>query len=109
MKKALKFSKNLIPLIEDGTKTATWRLWDDKDLKVGDKIDFLESGSLRYVVTCKVIKVLEKSLGSLTNEDKKGHEPFTSDEEMYQTFANYYSKDVNPSTIVKIVWFEKVI
>lgn len=30
--KVLKFSENLVPLILSGQKTATWRMFDEKDL-----------------------------------------------------------------------------
>jgi len=40
--KTLKFANNLVSLILSGEKTATWRLFDDKDLTKGDKVLFLD-------------------------------------------------------------------
>jgi hypothetical protein len=42
--KTLKFRDYLVPLILSGSKTATWRLFDDKDLAKGDAIQLLEFG-----------------------------------------------------------------
>ena len=40
--KTLKFDSNLVPKILSGDKTSTWRLFDDKDLKVGDNLILIE-------------------------------------------------------------------
>ena len=37
--KTLKFTSPLAKMILDGSKTTTWRLFDDKDLQSGDKLD----------------------------------------------------------------------
>jgi hypothetical protein len=103
MNKTLKFAPHLVPLILDGSKTSTWRLWDDKNLAEGDIIDFLESGTNKHIATAKLIKVYEKTLGILTPEDKKGHEQFKSDEEMYQHYKEYYKREVNGDTPLKII------
>ena len=39
--KTLKFTPELCQQIMAGNKTSTWRLFDDKDLTVGDKLQFL--------------------------------------------------------------------
>ncbi len=108
MHKRLKFAQDLIPLILSGEKVSTWRLWDDKGLSTGDIIDFIEYGTNRHFATAKLTKVIEKPLGELTKEDKKGHEKFANDEIMYQTYTQYYNRPVDKNTIVKIIWFELV-
>jgi hypothetical protein len=105
MNKKVHFTNKLIPLILNGQKTATWRLWDDKDLSVGDVVDFLEFKSEKHFATVELINVLEKPLGELTSEDKLGHEEFENDQQMYETFSNYYKKKVGPKTLVKIIRF----
>lgn len=106
MKKTLKFAAHLVPLILSGEKTSTWRLFDDKDLTEGDIVDFIDRGSGGNFITAKLIKIIEKPLGSLTLEDKGGHEVYENDEQMYETFKNYYQKEVTPETLVKVVFFE---
>jgi len=108
MNKRLHFSKELVPLILSGKKNSTWRLWDDKNLQVGDVVDFLESKTEKHFVTVKITKVIEKKMGKLEIGDKQGHEKFKNDDEMYRTYLGYYKKDVTPDTVVKIVWFEPV-
>ncbi|NOY35708.1 MAG: ASCH domain-containing protein, partial [bacterium] len=43
MRKSLKFKEHLVPLVLSGEKISTWRLFDDKDLRVGDKVDLINS------------------------------------------------------------------
>jgi hypothetical protein len=39
--KTLKFREELCKLIMEGKKDSTWRLFDDKDLSVGDEVDLV--------------------------------------------------------------------
>jgi predicted transcriptional regulator len=39
--KSLKFRPELAKMILDSTETTTWRMFDDKDLKEGDVVDFI--------------------------------------------------------------------
>jgi hypothetical protein len=106
MNKKLNFSKNLVLLILNGEKRSTWRLWDDKDLKAEDIVDFFEFGSSTSFVKAKLTKVIEKPMGTLKARDRSGHEIYKDDSEMYQTYTGYYKRAVGPETIVKICWFE---
>ena len=106
MHKTLKFVPELVPLVLNGEKNSTWRLWDDKSISVGDKVDLLNKADLTHFATATITKVLEKPLGELTEEDKKGHETFKSDEQMYQTYTKYYNRPVDSTTPVKLIWFE---
>lgn len=108
MKKKLRFSPNLIPLILSGEKFSTWRLWDDKNLSEGDIIDFLESNTKRRFATAELIRIIEKPMEELTKEDKKGHEKFKSDKEMCETYSKYYRRRVSPKTLVKVIWFKLI-
>lgn len=106
--KSLKFRSHLVPLILSGEKNATWRLFDDKDLQEGDEVELLEFVTNRHFANATITKIIEKPLGELTEEDKRGHEGFSSDEEMYKTYEKYYEQPVGPETLVKIVWFKVV-
>ena len=105
MNKRLKFAVDLVPLVLSGEKVSTWRLWDDKDLTTGDTVEFLEYGTERHFATGRLTKVIEKPLRELTVEDKKGHETFTSDQEMYETYTRYYNRPADKHTPVKLIWF----
>ncbi len=105
--KIVKFRSNLVPLVLSGEKTSTWRLFDDKDLSVGDQIELREFGKDASFATARITKLVEKPFGNLTQKDKQGHETFVSDKEMYKIYAGYYNTAVNHSTLVKVIWFEK--
>lgn len=104
--KSLKFRSHLVPLVLSGEKYVTWRLFDDKNLKVGDDIQLLEFVTNRHFADAEIIKVIEKPLGELQPEDRDGHEGFASDAEMYETYSHYYKTAVTPEALVKIIWFE---
>ena len=108
MHKSLKFAQELVPLVLNGEKNSTWRLWDDKDITVGDRVDLLNKADLNHFATATITRVVEKPLGDLTEEDKKGHETFKSDEEMYQTYRRYYNRTVDKTTPVKLIWFQLI-
>ncbi len=103
--KILRFQSNLVPLVLSGEKVSTWRLFDDKNLSQDDALELRESGSDIVFATARITKVVEKSFRDLTDADKKGHESYLSDEEMYATYSNYYKTRVDKTTQVKIIWF----
>lgn len=108
MKKRLRFSPDLVPLVLSGEKYSTWRLFDDKDLTEDDTLDLLDSKTNMQFATARIIKVVEKPLGDLTDKDRKGHEQFNSEEEMYATYSRYYQKEIKPKDLVKIIWFQLI-
>lgn len=104
--KTLKFAPDLVPLVLDGSKTSTWRLFDDKDLTEGDELSLIDRGTGGEFARATIFSVKETTLGSLTDEDYEGHEPFESDEEMYKTYEKYYGTKVGPETQLKIIRFQ---
>lgn len=110
--KTLKFDHELAKLILEGQKTSTWRLYDDKDLSVGDDIKIIDkvkdanADSWKVIGQAKVVQVTEKRLGDVTPEDMAGHEAFASKAEMLAIYKGYYGERVSFETPVKIVYFE---
>jgi len=104
--KTLKFKHNLTEEILAGRKTATWRLFDDKDLKFGDELELIDCESKEKFAEAEIIKVYEKKLGEIREEDFDGHEKFNSKEEMLETYKKYYGDKVNWDTVVKIIEFK---
>lgn len=102
--KKLRFSEPLPKLILNGQKNITWRINDDKNIILGDKLSLCYKDG-REFAKVKVILVKETTFGNLTEEDKKGHEKFSSDKEMYETYSKYYNITVGPKTMVKIIKF----
>lgn len=103
--KTLKFEAELVPLVLSGEKGSTWRFWDDKDLKEGDVVTLIKRPEIVPFGKARIVSVIEKPIGQLTEEDKKGHEKFTSDKEMYRTYSRYYKRPITADTLIKIVRF----
>lgn len=106
--KTLKFDEDLAELILSGKKTATWRLFDDKDISLGDKLDLLARPKLEKFAEAIVLDVVEKPFSSLEKADYEGHETYKDTEEMYCTFSKMYKREVGPNTIVKIIHFSLI-
>lgn len=104
--KTLKFAPELVDLVISGTKTTTWRLFDDKNLQAGDQVELIRRPELTPFAEAEIISVVEKPLKELTPEDKDGHEKFESDEPMYHHYSIYYKRQITPETPVKIVKFK---
>lgn len=104
--KIVKFRDYLVPLVLSGEKNSTWRLFDDKNLSVNDSIELREFGKDTPFAKAVITKVIEKPFKELSEEDKAGHETFSSNEQMYETYKGYYNTEVGPNTMVKIIWFK---
>ena len=104
--KTLKFSPELVELVKNGSKTTTWRIFDDKDLQTGDFVTFIKRPELTPFAEAKITNVVTKPIKNLTDQDKEGHEDVGTQEAMYQTYSKYYNREVNPDTEVKIIKFE---
>jgi hypothetical protein len=104
--KTLRFYQNLVPLILSGKKYVTWRFFDDKNLLVGDELEFMitETGDVfGYAV---ILGVYEKKFGDVDLKDFVGHEEFSNREEMIETYKGYYDDSVNEETSFKIIKFK---
>ncbi len=104
MLKRLKFSEPLPKLILSGEKNTTWRVNDDKNIVVGDQLSLCGIDGTEFVKAI-VISVRETTFGALTEEDKKGHEEFVSEQQLYDTYSKYYSLKVTPRTPLKVIKF----
>ena len=104
--KTLKFRKELSKLILVGKKNTTWRLFDDKNLAVGDEVDFVVSETGEAFARVKIVFVKETTFGALSEKDWEGHEKYETDEAMYKVFEAYYHCTVDDNSSVKIIKFE---
>lgn len=94
-----------MPLVLSGEKTTTWRLFDEKNLSAGDELQLVATDSGKVFANAVVSSVREKKFCEL---DKRGHETFSSDGQLYETYSAYYARPVEPETRVKIVEFKLV-
>lgn len=104
--KTLKFSSNLANKILIGEKTSTIRLFDDKDLQLGDELELINQDTLETFGYAKITSLKIKTLDTLDEEDWIGNTKYSSDEEMYADFKKFYGDKVNKDTEVKIINFE---
>lgn len=104
--KTLKFRRYLAKEILEGRKTITWRLFDDKDLKVGDNFELIVWETGEKFAEAEIVKVHEKKFGEIKEQDLEGHEKFESRGEMLKTYRKYYGDKVDWNTIVKIIEFK---
>ncbi len=103
--KTLKFAKHLVPLVISGEKTSTWRLFDDKQLTVGDDLMFIDSSTGLQFSKAKITKIKVKKLGEITERDYDGHEKFESKQAMLDSYRSYYGDEVDEKTEVKLIDF----
>lgn len=106
--KTLKFRDFLIKKILDGSKTVTWRLFDDKDLQAGDEIVIRNWNTGEDAARAEITEVREKKLGELEPADFEGHEKYENEAAMYRHYHGYYGGKVNADTMVKIVTFKLI-
>lgn len=103
---SLKFESGLADLVLSEQKNCTWRLWNDKQLTVGDEIKLIRRPEMAVFAHAIITALAEKTMGELTHEDKVGHEEFETDEEMYDTYSHYYNRPVNSESPVTIIHFQ---
>lgn len=106
MIKSLKFKPHLVEKILSGEKTSTWRLFDDKDLQVGDELTFINAETGKEFGKGKITGIKLKTLGTVEDEDFEGHERYNSEEEMYEHYRGYYGDKVGPDSELKIISFD---
>ena len=104
--KTLKFEAILVPLVLSGEKNSTWRLFDDKDLRVGDGLALVNKDTRERFAEATIISMREKKLGELQDTDWEGHERYESEEKMYEAYRGYYGDRVTPDSVVKIIKFK---
>lgn len=108
--KTLKFNHEAAQLLLNGRKTSTWRLYDDKDLSVDDRLKILDKVDPKDPKTWKVVgqadvtETTEKKLGSL-KADELSEEGFRTVDDALNTYQSYYGDRVDLQTPVKILRF----
>lgn len=106
--KTLKFRTDLVKEIKEGRKTSTWRLFDDKNLSVGDRVALLEWESKEQFAETEIVKIYEKKLGEIEVQDFDGHSAYENKEEMLKAYKEYYGDRVTFDTVIKIIKFGEI-
>ncbi|MDB5165946.1 MAG: Ribonuclease [Candidatus Saccharibacteria bacterium] len=106
--KILKLDHNLAQLVAAGKKHSTWRIFDDKDLRVGDEVELVDKVDPDDKTTWKIIgigvinRVVEARVGDITDSEALG----ATGPELLSTFQKHYGPEVNVQTAVKIITFD---
>lgn len=103
--KQLKFSEPLPQLILVGEKNTTYRINEEKGIIAGDELSLCYNDGEEFA-KAKVLSTKETAFKDLTKEDKEGHERFSSDDEMYNTYSGYYNIKITPKTRLKVIKFK---
>lgn len=109
--KTIKLDHELAELVRQGSKTSTWRIYDDKQLAVNDELEFVDKvnpqdpSTWRVFANAVIDTIIEKRLGDISDQDYVGHEVFSSKEEMLRTYQKYYGPQVNEHTPVRMIHF----
>ncbi len=105
--KSLKFKASLVPKILSGDKTITWRLLDDKNLTVGDELEFVNAETKEAFGKAKIIKIEEQALNLMTEEDRLagGWKASVTIDTLVAHYQKLYGPEVTGETLVKIVSF----
>lgn len=103
--KTIKFTPELTELVKNGSKTTTWRVFDEKDLKEGDRIILAtrDEDTVTEFGKATITKVTIRTISTIQEEDYEGHEPSPNPLEDYK---KYYGDKVDKDTEVKIVKFK---
>ena len=104
--KPLKFSATSIPSIESGEITKTWRLFDEKQLEVGDVIRCLNSDTGQPFGYATITQVVTKRIKDLDDNDKNGHETYGDEEKILARFRKFYGDTVTRETVIKVISYE---
>ena len=103
--KTLKFDARFVEPILAGTKTSTWRLFDDKDLAEGDRLVLINRETGDAFAEATIVSVREKPLRDVTDDDFEGHARYESEAAMHESFRRHYGDRVGPDSLLKIVTF----
>jgi ribonuclease HI len=109
--KQLKFEHNFAQAIKEGEKTATFRVNDDKDLRIGDQIELVDKVDANHPKTwnitgiLKIEKIDNVPLKELSKDQLSQAESFDNLDEMLQTFRRFYGEHISMDTLVIVLHF----
>ncbi len=109
--KQLKFNHSFAELIRLGKKTATFRMYDDKDLSVNDRIELLDKvdpkrpATWKSIGTARVDSIVEKRLSAITESDLHECDQYSNLNELLDVYRRYYGDQVTAEAPVKVIRF----
>ena len=110
--KQLKFEKSFAEAIKSGDKNATFRVNDDKDIRVGDKVQLVEKINRDKPTTwmipgeLKISEIKEVVLSELKDHKEFRGESFRNVDEMVQSFRRFYGEHIDSNSVVLVFKFD---
>ncbi len=108
--KTLKLNHEEAQLQLAASSGATWRLFDDKDIRVNDVltlVDKREASPESWAVIGKatVNYIVEKRLADVSDDDLRRSNGYANKDEMFRILRTYYGEHVTWKTPVKIIHY----
>lgn len=109
--KQLKFDHHFAQAIITGKKTATFRVNDDKDIRVSDEVQLVDKVKRDHPTSwvipgvLKITTVTSATLSELTKDQLSIGETFDNVDEMLQTFRRFYGEHVDMDTQILVLEF----
>ena len=109
--KQMKFEHQLAEDVATGKKTATFRFFDDKNIRVGDTLEVIDKierdnpASWQKNGSAQVVEVLEKLVRDIHEGDWAGHERFQNQQAFLDTMQSHYQQPTTTDTPLKIIRF----
>lgn len=85
---------------------STWRMFDEKDLRIGDEIALVNKNTEEEFARGVVTSVGEKPLGELSEQDFEGHNKYKDQDDMIRHYRGYYGDQVTLKTPIKMIKFK---
>lgn len=101
--KTLKFTPEQIPRIQNGALMNTWRLHDEKQLNVGDEVQFINNENGETFGYGTINEIVIKRIADINDTDQIGHEKYVNLDQILAVFRKFYGQSIGPETIVKVV------
>jgi ribonuclease HI len=109
--KQLKFEHTFAKAIKAGNKTATFRINDDKDIRLNDVLQLVDKVDANHPTTWTIpgeIHINDVAMvpfEKLSKEQISSAESFASTQEMLQTFRRFYGEHISGETPVLVIGF----
>lgn len=77
-----------------------------KNLQRGDELELIIWDNKEIFARAIILKVWEKPLKDVSDNEFDGHEKFAGKKEMYEIYESYYKRPVDGETIAKFIKFK---
>ncbi len=105
--KEIKFRQHFVKDILSGKKAVTWRLFDDKNFKKNDIVEFIVWETKEVFAEVEIISIVDKTLNKLTPLELASH-GYESMEKMIESHRQDYGDRITFDAPVRILNFKVI-